>query len=134
MSSYEAERRYIVTIVDARIVEAKTGTAGIEFDLTSDLGEIGHQEWIKDEAKATKVKSTLVAIGVPEETLETREFWAAPGVVLAGKQCEIVTMADTYNGQTRVKVQWLNPLRRKAVPPSAALVEKIADLFATVPF
>lgn len=132
--SYEADQRYTVTIVDATIVKAKTGTVGIEFSLTSDLGDIYHTEYVKDEAKANKVKATLVAIGVPAETIETREFWAAPGDVLAGKQCSIVTMADTWEGKTRVKVQWLNPLRRKAEPPSDALVDQIADLFASVPF
>lgn len=134
MSGYEADQRYTVTIVDATIVKAKTGTVGIEFSLTSELGDIYHTEWIKDATKADKVKTTLLAIGVPEAKLESREFWAAPGDGLAGSQCQIVTMADTWEGKTRVKVQWLNPLRKKAEPPSDALVDQIADLFSAVPF
>ena len=132
--SYEPNQRYVVTIVDATIVKAKTGTPGIEFALTSDIGDIYHTEWVKNEEKADKVKATLVAIGIPAETIEKREFWLAPGEALAGKRCSIVTMEDEWDGKKRVKVQWLNPLRKKAKPPSEALVDQMAHLFEPIPF
>ncbi len=124
----KANQTYSGKIIGGGLHHASTGSLGISVELECKEGTIQHTWYVTPNTKE-RVKKTLLDLGVPEKTLTSRTALENIGNVLTGKAVEFTTIEEEYKGKKHVRVQWVNPPKKKAEPtPEAAKL--IADMFA----
>lgn len=80
------------------------------------------QGWLSEAAFDRTIKSLCEAFDDWDGDLESLQ---SGGYSFAGKECQIVAESETYNGETRVKAKWLNPVGGGGKPMDA---EKVSSL------
>jgi hypothetical protein len=68
-------------------------------------------------------RKSLKAIGFDPDTQDIGELQTNP-TLLAGKECELELAAEEYNGNTTIKVKWINPFRKPVEKQQLAALTK----------
>lgn len=83
---------------------------------------IDHRLWLTTTAQAATQKRIAEAFEIPIDS-QDREFFANPIKVLYEKRCRFTTATETYRGQNKLVVKWVNHID----PPKRSEVRDIAD-------
>lgn len=113
------------TVLQHKIDSApNTGSwcVNILFELDGGADQIGANVWLTDKAMGIARKS-LKAIGFDVDKQNVLALDENP-TLLAGNKCELDIRPETYNGETSLKVAWINPIPE---PKSQATFDKITD-------
>lgn len=111
----------------------------VEQEGPSEGDQIVFQGWITDKSVAKTVKNLSEVFGWDGD-LEALAGMVNTGPFV-GKQCEIVTEEDEYNGKTRVVIKWLNSPgsggksmdKEKAIALARRLSARSKDAATTTP-
>jgi hypothetical protein len=103
------EGKYEVEVDSARLVEAATGTIGVEWMFTCEQGYIEYEMWVTPNT-ADRAWETLDILGFTKRHAEDLENLDRVGDICHGNRCEIVCRDDTYKGVTKLKVRFVNRL------------------------
>lgn len=127
-----ADQRYDAVVYGARSTEAKDGKFGIRvtFDCLVNGKPEGRADktiWITQNNREQSEKE-LRAMGVTSEDLARREFWADPGSLLRGRECNVTTEEREYRGRLHIEVKWIN---RRVKPASESAIERAMAVFAS---
>lgn len=68
-------------------------------------------------------RKSLKAIGFDPDKQDIGDLQTNP-TLLAGNKCELELAAEEYNGNSTIKVKWINPLRKPADKGQLALMTK----------
>ncbi len=99
-----------VTVMSAQFGESETGTPFVELSFENAEGErINGWVYLSEKAFERAVKTLRDAFGFDGN------FETLPAQV-TGKRCSITTEFDEYDGKERLKVKWINALRRPVKP------------------
>jgi hypothetical protein len=121
-----ADQRYHATVLHAACVENLKGTLGVELSFETQDGFIDHTMWITEKTNDA-VEENFVRMGIDPVKLRTEEFYVNIDAEMKNRTCQIVTFLDTYNGDEKVKVKWINALRKQNNP---SLAPKLARVMA----
>jgi hypothetical protein len=83
---------------------------------------IDHRLWLTPTAQAATQKRIAEAFEIPIDS-QDREFFANPIKALYEKRCRFTTATETYRGQAKLIVKWVNHID----PPKRSEVRDIAD-------
>jgi hypothetical protein len=105
----QADWKYNVTVTSASLMKsAKKGTPGLQLSLETEDGDtIEHVLYLTDSTKVSTAKA-LVALGVKGEDIRKKIFWENVGSILPNHKGSITTIEETWQGKSRIKVQWIN--------------------------
>lgn len=126
--------KYVASVVFAKAGKSKDGTKeniSIKFKVDTPGPEQGHVSWATQTLSTDKPAAlgmwfkAFAALGL------AREFWAGFGADLAGacavaadtivgRQASITVEENTYNGNTSLRVKYINELPGSAGAPAAA--------------
>jgi hypothetical protein len=126
----EPDRRYDGVVIDAGLTQAQTGTPGFWFKIKTDDGTITKDEWVTPDTKVRVAKTMLECFGITQEQLASEKFIDELGEHTNGSEVSITTKEEfLQNGDTVVKVQWMNPRGFTKKPPTPATKSRVAALF-----
>ena len=113
---FSPDQTFVVRVVDAYpTTSSKKGTRGFAMQFTHEThGDIYHTLWLaSNEQKARFIDLMKKAFGIEPSVLKSPSFWEDPMTLLGGKDVEIKTRSDEYQGRARTVVAFLNPLNSK---------------------
>lgn len=113
---FEAEKSYVCRVADCYpTTSSQKGTRGFAMKLTHETaGDIYHTLWLASNEQKTKfVELMQKAFGIKPEVLKSSSFWEDPMTLVGGKDVEIKTKQDSYNGRDRVIVAFVNAVNSK---------------------
>jgi len=116
MKMFEADKTYVCKLSDAYpTTSSQKGTRGFAMKLTHETaGDIYHTFWLASpEQKAKFVEFMQKVFGIKPEVLKSASFWEDPMTLVGGKDVELKTKSDNYNGRDRVIVAFVNPVNSK---------------------
>lgn len=114
--AFEPDKTYVTRVSDAYpTTSSQKGTRGFAMKLTHETaGDIYHTLWLASNEQKTKfIELMQKAFGIKPEVLKSASFWEDPMTLVGGKDVEIKTKADEYQGRTRTIVAFVNALNSK---------------------
>jgi cysteine synthase len=105
----QANRTYNGTVGDNnQLVETPSGTMGYQISLCCEDGDTSCVMWMTDKTKKM-VSKTLEILGVDEEKLTDPAYLDfGMSLEIQGRELSFTTVEEEYNGQTSIKVSWIN--------------------------
>lgn len=113
---FQPDQTYVCRVADCyATTSSQKGTKGVALKLTHETaGDIYHTLWLaSNEQKTRFIDLMQKAFGIKPEVLKSASFWEDPMTLVGGKDVEIKTRSDEYQGKTRVVVGFINPLNSK---------------------
>lgn len=127
MSKIETVGRHEVTVKSATFGESKNGTSFVEFSFEDATGaSILGWLYLSTAAFERSVQVLRECFGF-NNTFETLP------VQVMGKKCAITTEYEKYEGEDRLKVKWINPLRSVIPLKDASLLKTLSAQAARIP-
>ena len=129
MSKIETAGDHQVTVKTAEFGESEKGTPFVQILFENQSGQsITGWLYLSEAALAGSVKTLRNAFAFDGN------FETLPGQ-LVGKPCSVTTEFEEYNGQERLKVKWINGLRKPAKPLSGgnAFLKNLTAKAARIP-
>lgn len=115
----KADTIYTGVISDAYQIEAKTTHAlGLYLHLETEDGPIGHTLWLEGQAKPYTEDKLLECFGITRAEINDDEFMDAIHSRLVNETVKLKTKSETYNGNTSVKVDWMNSGKPRKLTPT----------------
>jgi len=113
---FSPDQTFVVRVVDAYpTTSSQKGTRGFAMQFTHEThGDIYHTLWLASNEQKTKfIELMQKAFGIKPETLKSASFWEDPMTLVGGKDVEIRTKSDEYQGRTRTIISFVNPVNSK---------------------
>lgn len=122
----QAGQRYKATVHSACLTESVTkGTPGITIIFDTDDGSIEHTIYLTPKT-VERASKDLVTLGADKSQLRAWTYLENIGMVIQGHECDITTISETYKGESRVRVQWINEPRKAG---GGNLAGRVAQMF-----
>jgi len=124
--AFQPDQTLVCKVTDCYpTTSSQKGTRGFAMKLTHEThGDIYHTLWLASNEQKTKfIELMQKAFGITPEVLKSASFWEDPMTLVGGKDVEVKTRSDEYNGRARVVVGFVNPINSKRLAS--------ADDFAT---
>ena len=129
MSKIETAGDHEVTVKTAEFGESDKGTPFVQFSFENSAGDhIMGWLYLSEAAFASSVRTLRQAFGFDGN------FETLPAQTV-GKVCSITTEFEEYDGKDRLKVKWINSLRKPAKPLSGgvSLLKNLTAMAARLP-
>ena len=107
------EGKYEVEVIDAHLIEAKTGSIGVWWDFSCEEGTIEYEMWVTEKT-VERSWDTLALLGFTKEHAENLDNLDNVGQITRGRRCEIVCKDEEYKGEVKLKVSFVNRLGGRA--------------------
>lgn len=119
MQKLESEGRFDAKVTAADLGETDNGKPFVNFTFETSEGIIWGNLYLSEAAIDRSLKTLAEVFAFNGDFADMDQF--------VGKDCSIVTEAEEYNGETRIKVKWINAKGGPKLDPAsrASLAERL---------